>query len=277
MTEVLEKVAGHYTHGGLEGAILAGLDKLNGGAAGATIDQLAGVDEFHIGGRMATELATSILSLAQGSRVLDVGCGLGGAARFLASKYGAKVEGVDLTPEFVEVGNKLNSMVDCAQQVHLTTADATDLPFDTGSFDAATMFHVGMNIDDKAALFAEIGRVLRPEGQLLVYDVMRTSDDPLAYPVAWAADESTSFLASVDTYRAAIEAAGFEIDSIADRRDMALEFFAKMKARMAESGPPPLGLHIVMGKDAPQKVANMVGNIQKGAISPVQMLAVRKA
>lgn len=275
MTATEAKIVSHYTNGALLDAIRAGWAKLKTTSDERAIDQLAGVDEFHIGGRIATELVCSHLDLAPGMRVLDVGCGLGGAARFMAATFGAKVEGVDLTPEYVAVGNQLSQEVGLADSVALVEGNALALPKDDGLYDRVTMFHVGMNIPDKERLFSEMARVLKPGGVLAAYDVMRVGDPPVDYPVPWAQDETTSFVEPVAHYRAAIERAGLTVATESRQKDLGLEFFARMKARVAESGPPPLGLHLVMGKDAGVKAANMAGNIAKDAIAPV-LLTARK-
>lgn len=273
MTAIETRVVDHYTNGALLTAIEACWAKVQSESKAAPVDQLAGVDEFHIGGRPATEMVCERMELAPGFKVLDVGCGLGGSARFMATRYGVDVEGIDLTPEYIEVGNALTREVGLDKKVQLVKASALNLPQGDSGFDRVSQFHVGMNIEDKDALFAEIGRVLKPGGLLAVYDVMRVGDAPLDYPVAWAQDESTSFVAPVSSYQAAIEKAGLSVNSVEAKKELGLEFFAKMKARMAESGPPPLGLHIVMGKDAGVKAGNMAANIAKGAIAPVLMLA----
>lgn len=276
MKAIEARVADHYTIGALRVAVEAGWATLRASSDAAPVDQLAGVDEFHIGGRTATEMACERMELSPGLKVLDVGCGLGGAARFMASRYGVEVDGIDLTPEYIEVGNALTRAVGLDGRVRLTRGSALDLPYADAGFDRASQFHVGMNIEDKAGLFAEVARILKPGGLFAVYDVMRVGDAPLDYPVAWAQDESTSFVAPVDDYAAALSAAGFEVRATESKKDLGLSFFARMKTRMAESGPPPLGLHIVMGKDAGTKASNMAQNIAKGAIAPVLMVA-RKA
>lgn len=276
MTAIDAKVASHYTSGTLQALIEAGWEKVRAQSEAAPVDQLAAVDEFHIGGRAATEMVCHQMELKRDLKILDVGCGLGGAARFMAAHYGVDVEGIDLTPEFVEVGNALTQKAGLGSKVRLVRASALDLPQEDGSFDRATLFHVGMNIEDKVALFAEISRVLKPDGLLAVYDVMRVGEGTLEYPVAWAKDESTSFVAPVAAYQSAIESAGLSVYVIDAKRELGLEFFGRMKARMAESGPPPLGLHIVMGQDAGVKAANMAAGIAKGAIAPVLVLARKK-
>lgn len=276
MNAMEARVADHYRSGTLLAAVEAGWAKLRAQSDAAPVDQLAGVDEFHIGGRTATEQVCEKLELAPGLEILDVGCGLGGAARFMAARYGVDVTGVDLTPEYVDVANALTREVGLNEKVRLAQASALELPHDDASFDRVSMFHVGMNVEDKNGLFAELGRVLRPGGLLAVFDVMRVGDQPLDYPVAWAQDESTSFVAKIAAYEAAIESAGMTVRAVEPKKELGLEFFARMKARMAESGPPPLGLHILMGKDSGAKARNMAANIANGAIAPVLMLARKR-
>ena len=70
------------------------------------------------------------------------------------------------------------------------------------------------------------------------------------------------------------ERAGFAITAERNRRDFALAFFADLRAKTAAAGgPPPLGLHVLMGKTTPEKVQNMIDNISKGRIAPVELIA----
>jgi SAM-dependent methyltransferase len=268
-------VARHYGRASLERAVLDGLKAMGRAPEDVKPEDLAAVDEFHIGGRAATEEFAAGLGLAPGTRLLDLGSGIGGAARFFARRYGCLVSGIDLTPEYVELAKTLTKLVGPEGQVDFRVGSATDLPFGDSSFDVATMLHVGMNIPDKARLCTEAARVLRPGGTFAIYDVMRTGDGALGFPVPWAGAEAISFLARPADYRRALAVAGFEVGAERSRRDMALEFFRRMRARMAESGPPPLGLHILMGEDAPAKVRNMIAGLEAGVIAPTEMICRR--
>ena len=271
-------VSEHYTHGRLVAAIREGLAALGKTPDAVTIDDLAPVDEFHIGGRQATEHFIGQLDLAPDDHVLDVGCGIGGASRFVAERYGCRVSGIDLTPEYVETARTLCEWVGLGERVSVQQASALEMPFDDGTFDAAYMLHVGMNIADKTGLFAEVARVLGPGGIFGVYDVMRTGGDDLVYPVPWAETAETSAVASPNDYKAALRAAGFEISAERNRRDFAIAYFERMHKRAAEAGGmPPLGRHILMGESAPLKLANMRGNIGGGGVAPVEIIARRDA
>lgn len=267
-------VAKHYTHGGLIEAIAAAIGALGKTTDAVTIDDLAPVDEFHIGGRTASEDFLVQLSLSPDSHVIDVGCGLGGAARFAASRFGCSVTGIDLTQEFIETGRVPAQWVGLDDQIALHQGSALSTPFGDAEFDAAYMLHVGMNIADKADLFAELNRVLKPGALLGIYDVMRTGEGALSYPVPWADSDETSAVAAPERYKALLQAAGFTVTQERNRRDFALEFFDQLSARTkAAGGPPPLGLHILMGRNTPDKVQNMIANISAGYIAPVELIA----
>ena len=240
MSKIEEAIARHYSHGTLSATITDGLAKLRAGSDTGLVDLLASVDEFHIGGRLATKALAESLKLRADHKTLDIGCGLGGTARFLATAYGCKVEGIDLTPEYISVGNELNELADLSDQINLTVASATDLPMADAQFDRISMLHVGMNIADKKKLMQEAARVLSPGGLFGIYDVMLTGADPIAYPVPWASDASTSFIANAEDYKSALKAAGFEIVEVEDKRVVALEFVEKVMTRFAKNKPPPL-------------------------------------
>jgi ubiquinone/menaquinone biosynthesis C-methylase UbiE len=267
-------VADHYSHGKLVDAIRAAVRDMGNTPETITVDDLAAVDEFHIGGRTASVDLLGQLGLSSDHHVLDVGCGLGGTARFLACNSGCKVSGIDLTADFIETGKVLCSWVGLAERIDLHCGSALAMPFEASRFDAAVMLHVGMNIEDKAGLFAEVNRVLRPGGLFGVYDIMRQSDDPLVYPVPWATVSNSSSLGTPQDYRNALSDAGFEITKERDRREFATEFFAGLRKSIEAAGaPPPLGLHILLGETAAIKVRNMVDNVTIGRVSPVEMIA----
>lgn len=271
-------VSTHYTHGNLLEAIRGGLARLGKTPDTVTVEDLGPVDEFHVGGRVATAAFLDQLAIDASHHVLDVGCGLGGASRFAAARYGCHVSGVDLTPEYVATGNTLCAWVGLGQLVDLAVGDATALAAADASYDRAFLMHVGMNIADKTVLAAELARVVRPGGRIGIYDVMQVAGGELSYPVPWSADAAGSALATPADYRAALEAAGLHVLAERNRRDFAVDFFARLKAKSTGSdGPPPLGIHILMGDSAPLKVRNMIDNIARGLLAPVELIAGKPA
>jgi ubiquinone/menaquinone biosynthesis C-methylase UbiE len=273
-TEALELgVVGHYDGSGLLASIEAGMAATGKSSTTVTVEDLGPVDEFHVGGRVATTELCERLGVTSDDHILDVGCGIGGTARFIADLSGGEVTGVDLAPNYVSIARVLTEWTGLADRARYETASALDMPFEDGSFDKAVQLHVGMNIADKSALFREVHRVLRPGGRFGVYDMMSVADGMIEFPVPWATDESMSFVEDLSTYRDALESAGFEIVELRNRRQFAVDFFGAMRAKTAAAGgPPPLGLHLILGKDAPTKLVNMVDGIAAGTIAPVEMI-----
>ena len=273
--ELEQSVLQHYTHGSLERAVLEALT-----ASGLEIDRLAPsdlapVDEFHIGGRQATIEFADQLEVRPGLHLLDVGCGLGGASRYFAQERGCRITGIDLTEEYVRVAEALAQRVGLEDRVSYRHGSALGLPFAPETFDGAYMLHVGMNVQDKRRLFAEVRRVLRPGAVFGVYDVMREGGEGnLSFPVPWASSPETSFIESAADYRRLLEGAGFAVEKERSRREFAIDFFRRLRAQAAQGGgAPPLGLHILMGASSPEKVANMIDNLEQGLLAPTEIIA----
>lgn len=262
-----QSVSQHYTHGNLEGALLAALQRAGKNLDTLSYTDLALVDEFHIGGRPATRALGDQLDLPEGARVLDIGCGIGGPARCFASERGWRIEGVDLTAEYVEVATALSQRV--GVDASFRQASATALPFDDARFDGAYMLHVGMNILDKPAVFREVRRVLKDGGLFAIYDAMRQSDGAFIYPVPWSCEPTTNYIATPEAYKAALSAAGLTVVKERNRRDAALQ---AMQRRIEQTGQP-IGLPVVMGATAAQKVANMRNMLERGVFAPIELIA----
>ena len=269
---VEQAVAQHYTHGSLEAALLDGLRRSGKNADRIDPDDLAPADEFHIGGRQATVEFADQLGLQPGMELLDIGSGIGGPARYFAHHRQCRVTGIDLTDEYVRVAGALSKRAGLAGNVKFVQGSALALPFPPDSFDGAYMLHVGMNLADKATLFAQVKRALRPGGIFGVYDVMRIGPGDLAFPLPWARTAESSFVAAADDYRRLLRDAGFEVQKERERRAFAIEFFKKMQARVAESGLPPLGLHTIRGADFRDMVGNLVANLDNGLVAPTEMI-----
>ena len=267
------KVAGHYGRGQLEESILAAVKREGKDPENLAAVDLAAVDEFHVGGLEATQELAKHMELRAGLRVLDVGSGIGGPARYFAAEHGCRVTGIDLTEEFVRLAGSLTRRIKLDGVVDFRQGSALQLPFERHTFDRAYMIHVGMNIADKVGIFQEVRRVLKPAGLFTIFDIMRTGDGPIRYPVPWALSEETSYVATAKDYRDALQNAGFRIAQERGRGPFAIEFTERLMARMAQSGPPALGLHLLMGEKAPVMAGNMLAMMKEGILEPVELYA----
>ena len=268
-------VARHYqvsalTERVLKAAAAAGLD-----IARLTTDDLGPIDEFHIGGRAATKQLVAKMRLAGSEHVLDIGCGIGGAARYVAASTGCRVTGIDLTPEYIETARELSRRTGLDDRTQFEVGSALRMPFADASFDAALTLHVAMNIKDRAGLYREIARVLKRGAVFCIYDVMKGRNDGLIFPVPWAETAANSHLTTPEDMRALLVDAGFGVEELEDRTELGVAFF---RQRLAAGGPPsPLGLHLLMGETARAKFQNMLLGLEQRAIAPMVMIARRSA
>jgi SAM-dependent methyltransferase len=262
MTDVLDDVRDHYAASGLTGRLKTALSGLGPEDGRLAPQHLAALDQFHTRGLAATADLARLAGIAAGMSVLDVGAGVGGPARFLATTYGCRVTGVDLSAAFVDAARYLTARTGQSELVSFETASALELPFDDGRFDLVWLQHVAMNIPDRAGLYREIRRVLKVGGRFATYDVVMRGGDPL-YPVPWARTPATSFVLSADTTRDAVEAAGFRTLVLQDDSEAAKAWIAQLRA----SGlPPSPNLGLVMGPDFALLSANLGQNLLQGRL-----------
>ena len=191
-------------------------------------------------------------------RLLDIGSGLGGPARYFVRHHGCDVTGIDLTEEFVAVARSLSRRLSMEGKVRFQQGSATAMPFPDTSFDAATLIHVGMNIADKRMVFREVRRVLVPGGIFGIYDQMREAPGNLTYPLPWATTRAASFVDEPETYKRLLTEAGFEIIWERRCREDALAAFQRQPLPQPGAALPPLGLHVTMGPGIIERGANFL-------------------
>jgi ubiquinone/menaquinone biosynthesis C-methylase UbiE len=267
------KVADHYTKPRLAETILQAVRASVPGKEQLAAEDLAPVDEFHVGGLEATKELAARMEIRPGLHLLDVGCGIGGPARYMAEAHGCRVTGIDLTAEFVETAKELTRIVKLDHLAEFQQASALALPFEAGAFDGAYLIHVGMNIADKAGVFREVRRVLKPGGRFTIFDILRSGDGAMRFPVPWAVEAETSFVAGAADYRDGLERAGFRLASERSWKAFAIDFIQKTRARMAQSGPPALGMHLLLGDKTGPMLANVLAMLQEGVLDPTELSA----
>lgn len=226
-----------------------------------TVEDLASYDQYHTGGLPATVRLAAKLRLTPDSRVLDIGSGLGGPARYIAATYGCRVHGIDLSESFVAAALMLTERTGLGERVEFAVGNALDLPFEDERFDAVIMQHVAMNIEDRPALYKEIQRVLSSGGRFLTYDVVSQSGLPL-FPVPWASDPSMSFLFTEAQTATALEAA----DLVREAWQIEGPALAS-SLRPAAGASPPMLAQLLGRPDFPQAIANFSTALGDGRIA----------
>ena len=265
-------VGEHYAHDGLAAAILAALHEAGRDPDSITAQDLTPVDQLHTRGKDATLELARLAGVTPEVRVLDVGGGLGGPARTLATEIGCSVEVLDVTEEFCRAGEMLTTRTSLGDLVTFRHASALDMPHPDASFDAVWMQHSSVNIADKERLYAEIHRVLRPAGHLALHEIMAGPVASIHFPVPWTRGPEISFLRPPEEARALITGIGFEESAWINETAYALRWFReRLAAADAASGElPPLGLHLVLGADLGQMFRNLARNLQEDRVVVVQ-------
>lgn len=271
------QVSTHYSNATIINSIRSGLQKSGIDLENVSVDDLGPVDEFHTGGRVATEHLLNELNFDTHKHVLDIGCGIGGTSRYLADRYNTTITGIDLTNEYIDAGNILNQWVSLDDKISLQCADANNIPSEDNEFDLAVMLHVGMNIADKFALFTEVARVLNKGGEFAIYDVMLKDAAEINYPVPWATDKSMSYLEPMEHYVDYLERAGFRIEKKLRRGEFAKSFFRKMQNATENSNEPPaIGLHLLVGPSVKEKMGNFSKAVFDGLVEPTEIIARKR-
>ena len=270
-------IADHYTKGDLFTRIEAALRDDGVDPESAGVAALAPYDQFHGRGLEVTEEIAGALSVSPNDHLLDVGSGIGGPARYFADRFGCRVTGIDLTEEFCQVAERLTALTGLEEQVSFQQGDALAMPFEAEAFDGAYSMNVSMNIADKAALYAEIRRVLKPGGWLVLSEIALGDGGALDYPTPWAESAAASFLTTPEQTVEGLQTNGFEDIRWRDTREEALAFGARSRA-IVERGkkPPHRAVQMVHGELAATMAANTGRGFAASAILPIEVFC-RKA
>jgi SAM-dependent methyltransferase len=260
----------HYAARDIEAKILAAVR-----AAGLNPDQrlapeeLGALDHFHTGGLRASRELQELARIRAEDRVLDIGAGLAGPARLLASALGCRVDCLEMSPDFCTAAALLNRLTGLAERIEVHRGSALDLPFADASFDVVWMQNVGMNIADKRKLYSEIRRVLKPGGRYAFQEMAAGAGATLQFPLPWATDPADSFLVSAEEICALLDESGFTTELFEDTSAVHLS------RTTADAAPSPLTLGVYVDNLA-QKAGNARRCLEEGQIRLVRGVFLAK-
>ncbi|MEC7573872.1 MAG: methyltransferase domain-containing protein, partial [Pseudomonadota bacterium] len=160
-----DSVAAHYARENLSDAICSAIEADGKDLSALTVDDLQMVDKFHTRGRQTTVEVVGLMDFEPGHQVVDLGSGLGGPARYIASLFDCQVSGIDLTSSFVDAARRLSELVGLVGKTQFHNGSALETPFDDACFDRAVTIQMQMGIADKAAFYREVFRILKPGGR----------------------------------------------------------------------------------------------------------------
>lgn len=257
----------HYSSRDIESRILAGIR-----AAGLDPEQrlspeeLASLDHFHTGGLNATRELLETAQIRAGVRVLDIGAGLGGSARLLASEAGCRVDCIEMSPDYCAGAILLNRLTGLDDRINVHQGSALDLPFPDASFDVVWMQNVGMNIADKRKLYEEICRVLKSGGGFAFQELIAGKVATSYFPLPWATDPADSFLVSAEEMCTILGECGLIVELFEDTSDTHLN---RTSANATPAVPGQLGLAVFVD-NLTQKAGNARRSLEEGQVRLVR-------
>ncbi|WP_027233680.1 class I SAM-dependent methyltransferase [Leisingera caerulea] len=267
-----QSISDHWGTGDVFAKILDAMRSAGIDPETVTIEQLAPVDHFHARGFPATVELADALPIKAGQRLVDIGCGIGGPARYLAKRFGCEVDGLDITAPFVVAGNQLSKLVGMQDDVRIAHGDGQELPYADETFDGGCTQHVTMNVPDRATFFGEAFRVLKPGAFFALTEHGLGEVGNPHHPVPWSEDGTGAYLMRPADTVAALEKAGFADIEVIDTGEKYLQGYLRA-IELAEKGEAPIfGVHILLGKLAPQIVRNAARNIEERRTHPVQII-----
>lgn len=265
----------HYATEGIAERVLAAVRATLKPGEPLTPDAMASVDHFHGRGLVATREMAALLAPEARDRVLDIGSGIGGPARWIASKYGCHVTGIDLTADFCRAAKTLNAEMGFAAGIDIVHGSALALPFADEMFDRAYSQNVVMNIADKVGFYREARRVLKPGGILVMSNLARGTGAEPDYPTPWAATAATSFLSTLEATKAEIASAGLDILTFKDTSADNMPAQRAVLRRLETEGSPALSAHLIVGPRLREYQINSNRNVCDGRILSIEVVAQR--
>ena len=272
-----EAIRRHYATDGIVPRLLAKLRETQGQGVAITVDTLAPLDHYHRGGLASTRHLAEMMEPRPTEQLLDLGCGIGGPARWMAASFGCRVTGIDITPEFCAAARELNALTGMEEYVRILEGDIATPAVGDAVFDKAFSQSALMNVADKAGFCREAFRALKPGGMLVLFMIGTGQTGDLRFPLPFADTSEVSFLSTPEQTRRDLVAAGFDIVDFRDVSDNAVTQQRDYLNRIETEGLPPLGWHVLMGEQRSREMQiNAAHAFIEGRLTELEIVARRR-
>lgn len=270
-----DSIADHWGKGDVYGRVIEAMKAASISPETLTVKQMAPVDHLHARGFPATIELADALPVKEGDHLVDIGCGLGGPARYLAERFNCRVSGIDITEPFVDAANKITALLHMEKFIDVQLGDGQELPYQNQSFDGGYTQHVTMNIADRDRFFAEAFRVLKSGGFFALTEHGLGPNGNPHYPCPWSEDGEGAFLVTPQETVTRLENAGFCDIQVTDTGQKYLAGYKRAMELATHGKLPPFGIHILLGENGPAKTKNAARNIEEGRTHPIQVICTK--
>ena len=261
-----------WTRGDLHSRIhqamsLSGLNKKK-----LEIEDLFPIDQYHARGIKATVDLGKRMPIRENQNILDIGCGLGGPARYYAKEFKCHITGIDITPSFIEIGNEFNKLTSMSSMVELNVGNGEELVFKNEIFDGAYSQHVTMNISDRIKFFSEAYRVLK-KGSFFAFTEhgLGPTGNPI-FPLPWADNEDMSFLFPPKETVTILKEIGFINIKLNETGYKDIEGYERLIQKQPKSEKPTLGIHVIGGSSMHERSINSMRSIKENRTLPFEIV-----
>ncbi len=273
----MKSLSDHWGKDDLYEKIISALVESGKSLETLSIDDLSPVDHFHARGYPATVELADQLPINSGDQLVDIGCGIGGPARYLANRFDCYVSGIDITESFIDVANKLTVLLGLEHKVKIELGDGNHLPYQDQTFNGAYAQHVTMNVADRTRFFSEAFRVLKPSGFFALSEHGLGPMKNPHHPLPWSADGGNEYLITPEETNRLLTETGFTDIQIENTGSKYLIAYQRAIELADQDKLPTLGVHILLGKSSPDITKNAARNIKENRTCPIQLICKRPA
>lgn len=241
------------------------------------VETLVAFDQYHYHGTRALDVATERLAIDAGTRVLEVGAGIGGPARYLAQSTGCNITALELQTDLDRVGRDLTARCGLADRITHHCGDVMDGETRGEGYDALLSLLVFLHIPRRAELFAICHESLRPGGKIFIEDFTKRREptdmqwQDLGVKVQCPSLESTA------DYHRLLDEAGFTDMAIEDMSESWTAFTGERYRTFCASRARNLAVHgaeIVEGLEEFYRVISTL--YAEGVLGGLRVTATRR-
>jgi len=236
------------------------------------IEDLFPIDQYHARGIAATVDLGKRMPISKNQKIIDIGCGLGGPARYYAKEFKCFITGIDITPSFIEIGNEFNKLTSMSDNIKLLVGNGEILDFKNETFDGAYSQHVTMNISNREKFFSEAFRVLKKDSFFAFTEHGLGPEGNPIFPLPWADSSEMSFLLPPETTISILKDIGFSDIKIIETADKYILGYEKLIGLKSENKKPILGIHVIGGESMNERSTNSMQSIKENRTLPFEIV-----